>query len=168
MATTIYDVYGDFWSKPRPGFDERVEQSLNPRDPDMLDDLFAGLGITQDNIILDIGCRDALHAVEFVQRFGCRVIAIDPIDVHMDWAKQRIAEAGLQDRIALIQGRIEELPGDDESFDYIWCRDVLTLVDLQKGLPECFRVLRWRCHVDFPDIRHRSVGAERSGAVVQG
>ena len=142
MASSVHELYGDLWANPRAGFDERIDQSLNPRDPDMLDALFGELGISGGDIVLDIGARDALHATEFVQRFGCEVVALDPIPVHLEWARQRVAEAGLQDRVALILGRMEELPLDDGSIDHIWCRDVLNHVDLQSGLSECFRVLR--------------------------
>jgi len=142
MTSSVHELYGDLWANPRAGFDERIDQSLNPRDPDMLDGLFGELGISGDDIVLDVGSRDALHASEFVQRFGCEVVALDPIPVHLEWARQRVAKAGLQDRISLILGRMEELPLDDCSIDHIWCRDVLNHVDLQTGLSECFRVLR--------------------------
>jgi SAM-dependent methyltransferase len=142
MTPSVQELYGDLWANPRAGFDERLDRSLKPRDPDMLDERFGELGISQDDVILDIGCRDALHATEFVQRFGCQAIAIDPIPVHLDAARQRVAEAGLESRIRLMQGRIEELPLEDRSIDHIWCRDVLNHVEIPRGLSECFRVLR--------------------------
>jgi ubiquinone/menaquinone biosynthesis C-methylase UbiE len=108
----------------------------------MLDELFGKLGISQDDVVLDLGCRDAFHSILFVQRFGCRVIAVDPIPLHMDWAAKRVAEAGLETRITLMLGGAEELPLDDCSIDHVWCRDVLNHVDLRKSLSECFRVLR--------------------------
>jgi ubiquinone/menaquinone biosynthesis C-methylase UbiE len=142
LASSIQELYGDLWGKARAGFDERISQSLNPRDPDMLDELFGKLGVSQDDTVLDVGCRDALHSVLFVQRFGCHVIAVDPIPLHMDWAAKRVAEAGLEARITLMLGRPEELPLDDCSIDHVWCRDVLNHVDFQKSLSECFRVLQ--------------------------
>jgi cyclopropane fatty-acyl-phospholipid synthase-like methyltransferase len=142
MATTVYELYQDLWGQGRPGFDERIATSLSPRDPDSLDEMFFNLGVGQKHIILDIGCRDALHSVEFVQRCGCRAVAIDPIPRHMEWARQRVAEAGLEDRITLLLGQMERLPLEDASIDYVWCRDVLSLVSTEQGLAECFRVLR--------------------------
>src|SRR5438067_2957883 len=85
MATTVYELYQDLWGQGRPGFDERIETSLSPRDPDCLDEMFFNLGVGPNDTLLDIGCRDALHSVEFVQRCGCRSVAIDPIPLHMDW-----------------------------------------------------------------------------------
>jgi sarcosine/dimethylglycine N-methyltransferase len=142
MTDAVHQLYGDLWVNPRAGFDETINQSLRPRDPDMLDELFAELGISQETVILDIGCRDGLHATEFVQRFGCEAIAIDPIPIHLDAARQRVAGAGLEQRVRLMLGRIEELPLEDCSIDHVWCRDVLNHVQLPAALSECFRVLR--------------------------
>ena len=44
-------------------------------------------------------------------------------------ARERVAEAGLTDEIDVVEGAIEELPFEDASFDWIWCRDVLVHVD---------------------------------------
>lgn len=141
-ANTVDDLYGDYWGQPREAFHARLNQSLGPRDPDAKDELFAAQGIRPEHTILDAGCKDAMHAVEFAQRFGCRVIALDPIDLHLDQARQRIAEARLEDRVATVKGQLEALPLDEASIDHIWCCDVLTHVDFSRALPECFRVLR--------------------------
>src|SRR5438105_8852985 len=133
MATTVFELYQDLWGQGRPGFDEKIGTSLSPRDPDRLDEMFFNLGVGPNDTILDIGCRDALHSVEFVQRCGCRAVAVDPIPLHMAWARQRVAEAGLEDRITLLLGRMEKLSLGDDSIDTIWCRDVFSLVDTEQG-----------------------------------
>ena len=42
----------------------------------------------------------------------------------------------------VLEGTIEELPLADASADWIWCRDVLVHVDVERGLAECARVLK--------------------------
>ncbi len=142
IRVSIEELYSDFWSVPRPGFDERLGRSLSPRDPDMLESIFEELGVTEEDVVVDVGCRDGVHGCRIAKRTGCRVFAVDPIPLHLDAAIKRAAEEGVQDRVAILQGRMEELPLDDGSVTHIWCRDVLSQVDLPRGLGECGRVLR--------------------------
>ena len=104
--------------------------------------MFAELGPRRGDLVLDAGARDAKHAIRLVREHGVRAIALDPVPMHCALARERIAEAGLTDEIDVVEGAIEELPFDEASFDWIWCRDVLVHVDLERGLAECARVLR--------------------------
>jgi SAM-dependent methyltransferase len=83
-----------------------------------------------------------VHAIELVRRIGCRAVAVDPLRLHVEKARRRVAEANLEDRIEIVEAALESLPFDDESFDHIWCRDMLNHVKLDSGLAECRRVLR--------------------------
>ncbi len=142
MSTNAFDLYNDLWATSKPGFEVRIGQSLNPRGPKSLEERFAQFSITADDVVLDAGCRDADYAVDFAKQFGCRVIALDPMPHHMELAAKKIAEAGVADQVTAVQGWIEEMPLDDRSIDYLWCRDTMNLVEFRRGVPECFRVLR--------------------------
>src|SRR5437868_600728 len=107
MPDSIDELYGDFWGRGRPGFEERIERSLGPRGRELFFALFEELGVGAADVVLDIGCRDAVHAVEIASKLGCRVLAVDPIPVHLEWAKRRVEEASLGDRVELTLGRIE-------------------------------------------------------------
>ena len=134
-------LYNDIWSNTS-ALEARCKESLNPRGSDMLYDLFAGFSPTPQSEIIDIGCRDATYAIELANRFGSRVLGIDPAPIHIERARRKIAEAGLADRVRAELGGIEAIPADDGSLDMIWCRDVLNHVDLPRGLAECVRVLK--------------------------
>jgi SAM-dependent methyltransferase len=136
------ELYGEVWAADESPIDAELGRSLEPRGTVSLYDALARLGVGPDDIVLDAGARDAVHAVEIVRRFECRAFAVDPVPLHVERARKKIADAGLEDRIEVAQSSIESLPYEDESFDYIWCRDVLNHVDLDRGLPECERVLR--------------------------
>jgi len=142
MNITAEQLYNDLWAEARPGFEERLGSSLNPRAPEMLEVRFAALGVTSEDTVLDVGCREAGYAVQFAQQFGCRVVALDPMLRHIEWARAKVTEGGVGHRVTVLQGRMEEIPLDNDAVDYIWCRDVLNVVDLPRGLAECFRVLR--------------------------
>jgi ubiquinone/menaquinone biosynthesis C-methylase UbiE len=107
----------------------------------MLYDLFAKTGVTASDTVLDIGCRDAVHAIALAQRYGCSVIGVDIISQHIADAQQRIATAGLTEQITVQLAGIESLPMSDGTIAHIWCRDVLNHVDLPTGLAQCARVL---------------------------
>jgi SAM-dependent methyltransferase len=136
------ELYGQLWAADQSDLEAELARSLRPRGLDTLYDEFAQLGVGGDDLVLDAGARDAAHSVKLARRFGCRVVAVDPVPLHTERARRRIADEGLSGRITVAEAALESLPFDDESFDYIWCRDVLNHVDLDRGLPECNRVLR--------------------------
>jgi sarcosine/dimethylglycine N-methyltransferase len=121
---------------------ETLGQSLAPRGSGWLLELFAELGPEPGQLVLDIGARDAIAAITLAQEHGLQAIALDPIPLHCDRARQAIAEAGLSGRIDVVEGVIEALPLADASVEWIWCRDVLVHLDVRRGLAECARVLR--------------------------
>jgi SAM-dependent methyltransferase len=139
-------LYNEIWSSTSE-LEARCKESLNPRGSDLLYELFARFSPTAQSEVIDIGCRDASYAIELANRFGCRVLGIDPAPIHIQRARNKIAEAGLVDRVCAELAGIEALPATDGSLDMIWCRDVLNHVDLQRGLAECVRVLKPSGHM---------------------
>lgn len=134
-------LYNEIWSSSDE-LEARCRQSLNPRSSDMLYDVFASFGPNAHSKVIDIGCRDAKHAIELARRFECQVLGIDPAPFHIEQAHHKIDKAGLANRVRVELAGIEVIPALDESFDLIWCRDVLNHVDLPRGLAECVRVLK--------------------------
>ena len=121
---------------------ETLRRSLEPRGTDWLFELFASLGPRAGELVVDVGCRDARYAIRLVRDHDLRAIALDPVALHVERAKAAVADAGLNERIEVLEGEIEALPLEDASADWIWCRDVLVHVDVERGLAECARVLR--------------------------
>jgi ubiquinone/menaquinone biosynthesis C-methylase UbiE len=137
----MHELYGEYF----PG-DASIKQvaatSLDPRPPEMLYDVFANLGVGSGDVVADIGSRDASYSVELHRRFGCKILAIDPVPLHSTLARKTVADAGLVGSIEVIEAGIEAMPLADGALDAIWCRDVLNHVDLAAGLQECARVLK--------------------------
>ena len=117
-------------------------ESLGPRGPEMLFDLFARFDVPSGALVMDLSGHDALDAVQLALRFDCRVLLIDAAGRGMDSAADRIREHGLRDRIMTDLGQVEALPVGDGDIDYIWCRDLLNRVDLPRAMAECYRALR--------------------------
>ena len=101
----IDDLYGDLWASSDPGFESRVNQSLNPRAFGILHEAFGALGVGKRDTILDIGCRYADAAIRLVQRFGCRAVAIDPVALHLEKARKAAARGKKKVKLSELQKR---------------------------------------------------------------
>jgi SAM-dependent methyltransferase len=106
---------------------EFLDVSLDPRGLESLYE-FAAPYLRGDSQILDAGCRNAKHLIELVRRYGGIGIGVEPVAIHVARAREAIVAAGLDARIEVREGLLEELPDDVEPFDFIWCRDVIEQV----------------------------------------
>lgn len=141
----VHKLYGEIWASTDAGFDAAIAAPGNPRGPELLFDYAASLGLDADHRVLDIGARDAIHAIELARRHGCRVVAADPVPIHLDLARQRLAEAEpeVRQRVELSDAAIEHLPFADDSFDLVLCAfGVMFFPDKVGAGEEARRVLR--------------------------
>jgi SAM-dependent methyltransferase len=136
--TSVDELY-EIWSRDSE-LRDGLKQSLAPRGTEWLFELFASLEPHAGEILVDVGCRDAKHAIRLVREHGLRGYALDPLPLHVERARAEVDSAGVD--LTVLEGRIEALPFEDESVDWIWCRDVLVHTDVRRGLAECGRVLR--------------------------
>jgi ubiquinone/menaquinone biosynthesis C-methylase UbiE len=135
---TVQELY-ELWAGDSELRDE-LKQSLDPRGSDWLFEAFAGLGPRPGQLVADVGARDGRYAIRLVRELGLRAVAIDPVPLHCELARAEAAEAGIA--LDVLEGSAEELPLADGAVDWIWCRDVLSHVDVRRGLREFARVLR--------------------------
>jgi ubiquinone/menaquinone biosynthesis C-methylase UbiE len=139
---SVQELYELWATEAYTELKKSLEQTAQPRSTASLLQTFAELEPKPDELVLDIGARDAIGAITLVQAHGLRAVALDPVPLHCERARRAITEAGLEDRIEVIEGAIEAVPLANASVDWIWCRDVLIHVDVRRGLTECARVLR--------------------------
>lgn len=93
--------------------------------------------------ILDVACGTGAVAIELARRYGCSVVGVDISGPMLAEGRRRIARAGLEDRIRLEEGRAEELPFDDASFDSLTFTYLLRYVgEPAEALRELARVVR--------------------------
>jgi ubiquinone/menaquinone biosynthesis C-methylase UbiE len=137
---TVRELY-ELWAGDSE-LGDALNRSLEPRGLDFLFEAFAALGPQAGELVVDVGARDARHTIRLVREHGLRAVALDPMAIHCELARQTVAEAGLDAEIDVVESAIESLPFDDASVDWLWCRDVLVHVDVRRGLAECARVLR--------------------------
>jgi SAM-dependent methyltransferase len=135
--TTVQELY-ELWAGTSD-LGSALSKSLDPRGTDWLFEAFADLGPKPGQLLVDVGARDAAHAIRLERDHGLRVVALDPLPRHVELARAAVAEAGAE--VEVLEGAIESMPFADASADWIWCRDVLVHVDVERGLAECARVL---------------------------
>jgi SAM-dependent methyltransferase len=121
---------------------ELLDRSLDPRGPDWLHTR-AGQFLRSGSVILDAGCRDGAHLIRLAQAHDLTGAGIEPVAIHVERARAAVAGAGLEQRIQIVQGTMEDCPYPDASFDFVWCRDVLEQVEpLVPALEGVARVLK--------------------------
>lgn len=90
--------------------------------------------------VLDAGCGDGVLTCVAASR-GARATGVDPDPAMLDAARARTERAGV--KADFLDGRVEELPFTDGSFDVVAAVTVLCFVDdASGGLGEIARVLR--------------------------
>ena len=96
--------------------------------------------INNESVILDAGCGTGQTAAYLYQQYKANVIGIEINPIMVEKAKSRFEN--LQLPISLIHGSIEEIPFEDDTFDFILSESVLAFVDKPKTLKEFYRVLK--------------------------
>jgi SAM-dependent methyltransferase len=119
-----------------------LDRSLAPRGPEWLH-ARAGEYLARGAVVLDAGCRDAEHLIRLVQVYDVTGVGIEPVGIHVERARAAVAVAGLEARIQIVHGSLEDCAYPDGYFDFVWCRDVLEQIEpLVPALQAAARVLK--------------------------
>ena len=95
--------------------------------------------------MVDVGCGEGTHAFRLATHFGFRVLGIDPVQRHLDLAREarRSEVPDIASRVSFERGTATRIPAPDSSVDLVWCRDVIVHVeDPEEAMLEFARVLR--------------------------
>jgi demethylmenaquinone methyltransferase/2-methoxy-6-polyprenyl-1,4-benzoquinol methylase len=79
--------------------------------------------------VLDVATGTGSIALALVRRYGCRVVGLDQSPQMLEGARDRIAKAGLADRIDLRLGNAEALDFEAGSFDALTAGYLLRYLD---------------------------------------
>lgn len=137
---SVEEMYGDWDYETAVA---ALERSLNPRTGRSIFDTVESLGIGAGDRVLDIGGRDGFHGLLMAERFGCRVMSVDPAPANIADGLRKVAEHEYGDHVEIVQGAIEQIPAEDDQFDLVFSRDMMGHVaDRAGGFAECARVLK--------------------------
>lgn len=114
----------------------------------------------QDHV-LDVACGTGLVIRELHRRYGCRITALDQSPGMLAGARERTTE--ISSDVTFVEGRAEELPFADASFDAVVSNSTLdhfrTRDDIRTALAGLNRVLRsgGRLVLTMDNLRHPGV-----------
>ena len=138
---TVEQMYG-YWDVDWDEAMALTDRSLDPRPKTSIYDTLSTLGLEDGDLVLDVGGRDAADGLAIAERFGCRVIVVDPVQANLDDGLRSVAAHDHGHLVEVRQGTINQIPVDDSSVDVVFSRDMLTHVaNLDGALMECRRVL---------------------------
>jgi SAM-dependent methyltransferase len=131
VSRRLEESYAEF-PRIEEAFRAALDESLQPRGPELLYELVEGLGLPEGSLAVDVGCGDGRHSHRLAERFGFSVVGIDPFP-----------PGDAATKVRFLRGSAEALPVEDGTADLVWCRDVLVHVaDLDRAYAELHRVLR--------------------------
>ncbi|GAA1924162.1 class I SAM-dependent methyltransferase [Nocardioides hwasunensis] len=139
------EFFYDSYPRVEEAFAARLDESLAPRDPSVLLQVVRELDLRPDSRVVDVGCGEGAHAFRLATHFGFRVLGIDPVQRHLDLAREARREltTEIASRVSFERGSATQVPAHDATLDLVWCRDVMSHVE-QPGdaYDEFARVLR--------------------------
>jgi demethylmenaquinone methyltransferase / 2-methoxy-6-polyprenyl-1,4-benzoquinol methylase len=95
------------------------------------------------DVVLDVATGTAAVAIELAQTNGCEVVGVDQSAEMLAEGQLRVEEAGLAERVRLLEGSAEQLPFEDASFDALTFTYLLRyVVDPAATMRELGRVVR--------------------------
>ena len=117
-----------------------------------VDRMAAKAGELSGKRVLDLGSGYGGAARVLAQEHGANVVCLNLSAVENDRNRALTRDAGLIDKVAVVDGSFDAVPFDDESFDLAWSQDaILHAPDRRAVLNEVARVLKTSGDFIFTD-----------------
>lgn len=84
--------------------------------------------------ILDIGCGPGMQTLQLARLTAGNITAVDLHQPYLDQLQQSVDEAGLGDRVTLLQADMQDLPFPSGSFDLIWSEGAAYIMEFGSAL----------------------------------
>ena len=118
----------------------------NPLRSPLLREIIQALELPVGSHGLDAGCGIGLQTLQLLDAIGNSgwVTGLDILPELLSYATQMVEAAGLADRIGFRQGNVNNLPFDEDTFDWVWSADCIGYPagDLEPILQEVIRVVK--------------------------
>jgi cyclopropane-fatty-acyl-phospholipid synthase len=137
-----YDVSNEFYSlflDPAMVYScayfENGDEDLATAQQKKIDHILTKIGVQPGQTLLDIGCGWGALVIRAASRFGARCVGVTLSERQYELARERVAQAGLQDRVEI---RLQDYRDVAGSFDRITSVGMFEHVGVD-NLPEYFR-----------------------------
>ncbi|SRR5712691_1730673 len=114
-----------------PGCDEATSDALK-----------SIIGLPPAPRILDIGCGPGMQTLVLARETRGSITAVDTHQPFLDELSDRVARAGLSDRIQTLNASMKALDFSDGTFDLVWCEGATYLMGFAEGLRAWKRLLK--------------------------
>ena len=139
MATTARELFAPLG----PTYDRYAALLSFGQDPRWRRFLVSRVDVGAGDRVLDVATGTAAVAIALVRRHGCSVVGLDQSAEMLGEGRARVQQAGLSERIELLEGSAEALPFEDASFEALTFTYLLRYVDDPAAtLGELARVVR--------------------------
>ncbi|MDT7929438.1 cyclopropane-fatty-acyl-phospholipid synthase family protein [Tepidimonas sp.] len=142
-----YDVSNDFyarWLDPAMVYScayfEQGDEDLATAQRKKIDHILTKVRLQPGQTLLDIGCGWGALVMRAAQAYGARCVGITLSQAQYDLARERVAAAGLADRVEI---RLQDYRDVDGTYDCITSVGMFEHVGL-RHLPEYFRIIHDR------------------------
>jgi demethylmenaquinone methyltransferase / 2-methoxy-6-polyprenyl-1,4-benzoquinol methylase len=133
----------DLFAPLGPTYDRWSRLLSLGQDPRWRRFLVSRIDVGSDGTVLDVATGTAAVAIELARRTGCSVVGLDQSPQMLATGRERVAAAGLAERIQLVEGSAERLSFPDAAFDALTFTYLLRYVeDPAATLAELARVVR--------------------------
>jgi cyclopropane fatty-acyl-phospholipid synthase-like methyltransferase len=100
---------------------ERDHAIQNPTSPEKIRRLGELLRLDRQSRLLDVACGRGGPAIILAETFGCRIVGVERAPEFVQVARERVAEAGLEPLIEVIERDAREFPLEPNAFDAALC-----------------------------------------------
>ena len=133
MIAINHFTYTDFLSKFGVG-------GAHPGGIELTKKIVGTKNIDNNSRILDIGCGTGQTAAYLANEYSAIVTGIDIHPIMIEKAKKRMKKEHLP--VEILQCSIENVPLQEDTFDFVLSESVLSFVDKPTALSEIFRLLK--------------------------
>ena len=133
MIIITHFTYTDFLSK-------FGVSGAHPGGFELTKEIFRTKNIDSHSRILDVGCGTGQTAAYLASEYGATVIGIDRHPIMVEKAKKRMKKEHLP--VEILKCSIENVPFQDNTFDFELAESVLSFVHKPTALSEIFRLLK--------------------------
>ena len=100
---------------------ERDHEIQDPTSADKIRQLGRLLRLGPESRVLDVACGKAGPALVLASEFGCHILGVERAEDFVAAGRERIAKAGLTDRIEIVEGDASAFPLEPEAWDATLC-----------------------------------------------
>ena len=100
---------------------EHDHELQNPTSPEKIALLGERLRLGPESRVVDLACGKAGPALILAGAFGCRVVGVERATEFVTVARQRVEDAGLGQRVEIVEGDAAAFPLEPEAWDAALC-----------------------------------------------